>query len=58
MASLVFPPHNLKAFHKYRERRLLEVPLDLLQIEPIRKPTRRVSSLEISKENYKYNSGE
>jgi len=39
MASLVFTPYDVKYFHVYRKRRLLKVPLDLLQIEPLREPT-------------------
>jgi len=35
----------------YRNKRLLKVPLDLLQIEPIREPTPSISLEGSSKEN-------
>lgn len=56
MASLLFDPEDLEDFHEYRERRLLKVPLDQLQIEPIREPTPSVSLQESSKENSKDDS--
>ena len=51
MASLIFTPDDVKNFHVYRKRRLLKVPLDLFQIEPIREPTPDVSLEDSSKEN-------
>ena len=47
----LFDPEELEAFHEYRERRLLKVPLDLLHIEPIREPTPSVSLEGSFKEN-------
>lgn len=56
MASLLFDPEDLEAFHEYREKRLLNVPLDQLQIEPIREPTPSVNIKESSRENSKDDS--
>jgi len=56
MASLLFDPEDLEAFHEYRERRLLKVPLDQLQIELIREPTPIISLEESSRENSKDDS--
>lgn len=43
MESLLLTLEDVKDFHVYRKKRLLKVPLDLLQIEPIREPTPSVS---------------
>ena len=43
MEQLLFDCEDLEAFHEYRERRLLKVPLDQLFIQPIREPTSSVS---------------
>jgi len=51
MESLLFSPDDVESFHVYIKRRLFKVPLDLLQIEPIRDPTPSVSLEEGSKEN-------
>jgi len=51
MASLLFAPNDVEAFHVYRKRILLKVPLDLLLIEPIRETTPSVSLEDSSKEN-------
>ena len=56
MASLLFAPDDVEAFHVYIKRRLNKVPLDLLHIEPIREPTPSVSLEDNSKENFKENS--
>jgi len=56
MESLPFAPNDLEAFYEYRERRLLKVPLDLLQIEPIREPTPCLSLEESSRGNSKEDS--
>ena len=53
ISSLLFAPDDLEAFREYRERILLKVPLDLLQIEPIREPTPSVSLEVRSKGNSK-----
>jgi len=53
MASLIFSPDDLEAFREYRERRLLKVPLDLLQVQPIREPTPNVSLEESMRGNSK-----
>jgi len=57
-AQLCFDHEDLEAFHEYRERRLLKVPLDQLLIEPIKEPTPSVSLEGDSKEKSKTNSGE
>jgi len=51
LASTLLTPDDLIYFHVYREKRLLKVPLNLLQIEPIREPTPSVILDEISKEH-------
>lgn len=56
LASLLFSPDDLEAFHDYKERILLQVPFDPLQVEPIREPTPTVSLDESSRENSKENS--
>ena len=56
MESLIFDLQELESFHEYKERRLLKVPLDQLQIEPIREPTPSISLEENSKDNSKYDS--
>lgn len=56
MASLLFSQDDLEAFHAYRERRLLMVPLDLLLIETIREPTVSVGFEESSRGNLKEDS--
>ena len=43
MALLIFTLDDVKSFHVYIKRILLKVPLDLLQIEPIREPTPSIS---------------
>lgn len=53
MASLLLTSVDVEAFHVYRKKRLLKVPLDLLQIEPIRELTPSVSLEGSSKENLK-----
>lgn len=53
MASLLFAPNGLEAFREYRKRRLSKVPLDLLEVEPIREPTPSVSLEESSRGNSK-----
>lgn len=53
MASLVLTPDDINDFHVYKEKGLLKVPLDLLQIEPIREPTPSISLEGSSKENSK-----
>lgn len=56
MASLLFDPRDLEAFHECREMRLLKVPLDQLLIEPIREPTPSVSLEGSYKQNSKVDS--
>ena len=51
MASLLLAPEDINSFHVYRNKRLSKVPLDLLQIEPLRKPIPSVSLEGSSKEN-------
>lgn len=51
LASLQLIPYDINAFHVYRNKRLLKVPLDLLQIEPIRELTPSVSLDGSSEEN-------
>jgi len=58
MVSLPFDPEEIEAFNEYRDRRLLEVPLDQLQFEPIREPTPNISLEESSRETSKDDSEE
>lgn len=50
-ASVLLAPDDLRDFHVYRVKILLNVPLDILQIEPIREPTPSESLEDNSKEN-------
>ena len=43
MAQIQFPPAEFKEFKLYRERRLENIPLDKLHLEPIREPTPCIS---------------
>lgn len=52
LASLQLSPDDINAFHVYRNKILLNVTLDLLQIEPIREITPSVSLEGSSKENF------
>ena len=56
MASLIFAPDDVEAFHVYKNMRLNKVQLDLLQIEQISEPTPSVSLEDSSKENSEENS--
>ena len=43
MAQIQFPPAEFQEFKLYRERRLANIPLDKLRLEPIREPTPSIS---------------
>lgn len=43
MALIHFPPAEFQEFKLYRERRLANIPLDKLRLEPIREPTPSIS---------------
>lgn len=51
LASLKLDPEDLREFHIYRNKRLEQVPLDLLQIEEVSEPTPSVCLEESSKHN-------
>jgi len=53
LASILLTPDDVKPFHVYREKRLLKVPLYLLDIEPIGEATPNVSLEDSSKESSK-----
>ena len=42
-AQMQFPPAEFQEFKIYRERRLANIPLDKLRLEPIREPTPSIS---------------
>ena len=43
MDQIQFPPAEFQEFKLYRERRLANIPLDKLHLEPIREPTPSIS---------------